>query len=921
MRLALVLLGPALAAIATAAEVEVVLANPTGQAWTRAAMRLPTPLPKAFATTRGGRAPTLVATRDGTAVPCAAVEEDGAWWAVVLDDLAAESLATYRIASGPSKAAGAPAVRIAREGDFGTLDNGRIAIRVPLTAAAGACPGPIAAIRLGEAWVGESRWHGAPPCTAFTSDIVADGQVTAVVRLRWDFAAKAGINGDVPAFAEVVLRLDPGADHVEVQERHTMPRGARWNLLLAKGWSPTQGLSQPHGQGAGASQDSLPAPDRPLAPIANVSMRPDLFLSLVPRWNQHFKDGWRAAVSDGTQALGAVAVSAGRWVWPHDNAIELSVAEGGHLRLPCQRGRRVWWLMAGPVAQAGAPGIDYLQRWAWQHPARVGGLISDFPGAKGGWSGANPYDGVAINPTGPQRQMGRAALKDALAGKVGDRSTLTRVQDWLHPDIYGSSWLGWSPENPNFFSDFSRPAIAWTAQLKAHPRFAELRQAAEDCLRQDMYHSVTLPGGAGQECPGYLTHALGLWGAPDDADDKAKAQSVAAICVRDLGFDPRTWDRYLAAKDFLRRISQPDGAIRRALPMGDTHPDRVGGGPTPIAVDAATAAGWPSQEFPGFGAILRHRPGTPQETYLAFKAGPNRGHYHGDQLALHWCSAAAPLAVDHHCSYKPRAGQEHMHNRLSFATKELPSANMDGYERLIGFATGATADIAVGEVSSRRLRAIDPLPPERWHQEYPQQDLGGELRYRRTVVLLKNPTGVDAVVLRDQWWAPMPLTATFNLHTRATAPAEFAGRQTTWKGRLVLMSLQSGEATPTPFTWSHENGGTETTNGVRLAQTAATGEFVTVLWPADDLPATSYADGRLRVGAREITFAASGAVTVAGGTTLAAIDLERNQGDIGLFVPDAGYPFGEIPDWLIRQRWKLQPFAPAWAERMRDERP
>ena len=32
------------------------------------------------------------------------------------------------------------------------------------------------------------------------------------------------------------------------------------------------------------------------------------------------------------------------------------------------------------------------------------------------------------------------------------------------------------------------------------------------------------------------------------------------------------------------------------------------------------------------------------------------------------------------------------------------------------------------------------------------------------------------------------------------------------------------------------------------------------------------------------------------------IDLDRSQGDIGLFVPDAGYPFGDIPDWLIRQR-------------------
>jgi hypothetical protein len=38
--------------------------------------------------------------------------------------------------------------------------------------------------------------------------------------------------------------------------------------------------------------------------------------------------------------------------------------------------------------------------------------------------------------------------------------------------------------------------------------------------------------------------------------------------------------------------------------------------------------------------------------------------------------------------------------------------------------------------------------------------------------------------------------------------------------------------------------------------------------------------------------------------------MERPQGEIGLFVPDAGYPFGDIPDWLIRQRMKR----PAWCE-------
>jgi hypothetical protein len=37
------------------------------------------------------------------------------------------------------------------------------------------------------------------------------------------------------------------------------------------------------------------------------------------------------------------------------------------------------------------------------------------------------------------------------------------------------------------------------------------------------------------------------------------------------------------------------------------------------------------------------------------------------------------------------------------------------------------------------------------------------------------------------------------------------------------------------------------------------------------------------------------------------IDLNRFQGDIGLFVPDTGYPFGPIPDWLLRQRVKPRP--------------
>ena len=75
--------------------------------------------------------------------------------------------------------------------------------------------------------------------------------------------------------------------------------------------------------------------------------------------------------------------------------------------------------------------------------------------------------------------------------------------------------------------------------------------------------------------------------------------------------------------------------------------------------------------------------------------------------------------------------------------------------------------------------------------------------------------------------------------------------------------------------------------------------------------------GGVRVGDDEITFAGETRL-LAGGPGRASpstgrgkqvlvldgkeIDLDRSQGDIGLFVPDAGYPFGDIPDWLIRQR-------------------
>ena len=83
-------------------------------------------------------------------------------------------------------------------------------------------------------------------------------------------------------------------------------------------------------------------------------------------------------------------------------------------------------------------------------------LISDWPGRQGVFSGGWSFGG--INPTDGLCGEGRRAVADA--GKAGNYTTLARCQSMMHPDMYGSYWNYWSPENPNFFTDFVRVPIA-----------------------------------------------------------------------------------------------------------------------------------------------------------------------------------------------------------------------------------------------------------------------------------------------------------------------------------------------------------------------------------------------------------------------------------------------------------------------------
>lgn len=1011
------------------------LVNPTDETYVNEPVRLKLDLPD-WATPGGFRV-----LCDGRQVGYQVEEIEGRRWVWVAATLEPSGSARLGLEKGtPAKTK--PLVTVRREGDLYLMDNGRYALKLPADVEDNGLPGPIHSIRLPDGkWAGRSFWQTDRELKRFTATVVGDGTVLGKVRLRYEFEGLSGVWGDTPAFAEIDVTLNPEHRHAIVEESHEIDVEDYWEFEATAGWNARKALCQIHSGGAGRpiNRDMWPSDLKPLGfdPDAleqryrDADPRVgDTLMWLLPRWSQAYEDGWFFAASDGQDCIGAMVARAGKWFWPHDNRIQIKArrsADYAGLRCPTWRGRRYWLLVVGrsetfaerveviPPSKPGRkpkqvlhiPAGDYAYRFAFRPLDKiVHEYITTWPGKDEG-KVAYPR---SINPLKIKRGW--------LGGSHGGFSAETPLQKlvacqvMLDPDMYGRYRLFWSPENPNFYTDFMRVPLQMLGQFRSHPRYDELEAMAQEVRDEDADYSVTRPGGAGQECPGYHAYAKGIG-------------------------------------SFHRKASQPLGDGRRGMhPGGDTHPsyvfgDKVGG--------PGDVKGLKTEEFPGFGVVFHSRPGTDRETYLALKSGPNRGHYHGDQLSFHYCANGFPLAVDHHCSYAPRAGQEHMHNRVAFSTPELPYANMDGYERLIALKTSGLADVAMGQVESDRLRYVKPFPPEDWDREWPQVKLDPPLRYRRTVVLMRDgPGGQDYFVIRDQYAGP-ELTAHYCLHV--------LGEQCRQQGNVVdFEGLTLFVAEPERFRfsrhdWAHANGRLEMTKGARLSVDGPTGRFITVLYPrpvkrvdqtrltlpqavyvskrnkrtgeterqprdvvvtldydGDRLyrraivevpdfnramhtglaqshgdaveltfhlgsdrraeggdgkfvlqlkrqgskvtgiyrgtyrgepregevtgelktdvlssqghwhhmvepPAISAVPGGVQVGDDRVTFGGgideNDATTYVrierAGTSLlmvrgADVDLDRFQGEIGLFVPDTGYPFGRIPDWLIRQR-------------------
>lgn len=853
-------------------------------------------LPKSFVVKQGGEE-----------IPYQVEVIDGRKQIWICSDFLSGSKQQLEIVKGKPKVL-APMVILRQEGDYYFLDNGKVSVKIPAHSNNNLL-GPITSIQLSNGnYVGQSFWRTDKKLKNYSCEITGDGTLFAKLRMRYEFEVLGGAKKDLPAFAEFEITLAPEWEHLSILERHEMGQNDYWEFEMSHNWSPNKGISKQFNNGAGGDSNYVVPPmNRDLLPIQNVSFSPELYINLIPRWNQHFKDGWAFAASDSKQQLSAVVVKASQWKWPHDNNLQCVVKpEGNYAGVRCStwRGQRLWWLSPSTTPMD----TEYIRKHVWENLDKINhDYILDWPEKPVKWWGINPYNSEQTNPTGTIRRIGKAAMKNA--GQPTDETTLIRFQTLIHNDCWGSYWDYFSPENPNFFTDYNLVPIALATNLKEHPQFETFRKLAENKFKEDLYHSITLPGGAGQECPGYSRSAMSRW------------RVIVEMGEKHLGFDMKFInERLKASEKFYQRISYPDGEIRRGSPMGDSHPDLTKGTGMPqVDVENNLVKSWKTEELPGFGVLFTNRPGTEQETYFSFKSGPNRGHYHGDQLAYHYCANGRPLVVDHHCSYHPRAGQEHMHNRLAFFTDEMPFANMDGYERVIALKTSDAVDIAIGQVESNRLRAVLPEPPEAWDARFPQLKFREPLVYRRTVVLMKNGPQ-DYFVFRDQFWADRPIHSVYCLHTYGSTPYQ-EGHIINF-GDLTLFCNHS-DFRMKNFDWSHNNGGREETKGVRLEISGESGEMITVIYPGNNPPAMKNIPGGVQVGDDQIVFTGNDPVF---GTTLEVVsvvrsgikllsmkgnelDPDRPQGEIGLFVPDAGYPFGDIPAWLAKQR----AFKPAWA--------
>ncbi len=415
------------------------------------------------------------------------------------------------------------------------------------------------------------------------------------------------------------------------------------------------------------------------------------------------------------------------------------------------------------------------------------------------------YQDDFLNPTGrATRRLGEnIAAADLFSdGKpIGGAAQAAIGYIFTDLDNWPGYHNGWGPGNPNFHTDKYMPSAFIGAAMGDHPHAKQWLQFALTNFSEDQKKVLLPPDGVGFECPGYSGYSLGL--QMEIAKVFFNAGYGNPVAENPLFAKTGTWHRNLLTPFDVRL------QIRHEAPVGDTHRWTSGANdafgelakfykekdpkfaaemmavwhllrdqgmrgslisdlvnidqtiqPAPLE-----SLDWGSRAYYGFGSIMRTRFGKPDETFVSFKAGPARGHYHNDELTYHYYGAGTPLSLDYNCSYHPRGDHAALHNSMTFGASRAFKHTADddeveaqeqigGTARVGGFKSTPVADVVVAERTSESL-TLSPIYPEdaKYQFPYPTRKAPVPITHRRYLMLVKHPAGAklrDYLVVRDE---------------------------------------------------------------------------------------------------------------------------------------------------------------------------
>lgn len=436
------------------------------------------------------------------------------------------------------------------------------------------------------------------------------------------------------------------------------------------------------------------------------------------------------------------------------------------------------------------------------------------------------YQDDFLNPTSsPTRRIPDFAVADLFAGGQPQGGASQAAMGYIATDL--DAWPGyhhgWEPGNPNFHTDKYMAAIYAGGALLDHPHSQEWLAFGLQNFKEDLAKVLSEPDGVGAECPGYAGYAMklqmqvarilmntgagnllaanplvkktGLWHRKliTPYDHRIQRRHEAPIG------DTHRWDSGLYPEGFAKLASfyTESDPLFAAEMMGTSklllESKKGTDGTSPeidlkdllVAIDDTISPAdpmtmdWSSESFHGFGAVFRNGFGTSDESFLSYKAGAARGHYHNDENSFHFYSGGTPIALDYNCSYTPRGDHAALHNTVTFGRSGELRHNGDGRTilsqeelttpaKVLNFSSTEVADVIVSERSGDQLvmRPVDPADHE-FGRDYPTRrvDL---VNHRRTLVLVKSDDHrkmPDYLVVHDDCSGNEP--AQVNLHLLA----------------------------------------------------------------------------------------------------------------------------------------------------------